>query len=384
LITPNQIEEWIREVEERPASAPLILRQVSNRLRELAIRNEELLSENIALMTEKKVEDYENRIANLEYQIELLKRNASSVEVTPVVESLSLLIYNAFGQVLRVEARPEDLTSGNVLARLKNHTSLEGDEPRLLFTGSQEELLFVFDSGRSVTMPAATFPALKADTLDWQDAFQHELRGVEGLVYILPIAKMAMADFCIQTSRRGYVKKIMENSLESFIANGYIGTGVILPADRTCCLGFCSKDDRWVVVSQEGYNQCLELSRIPFTIDEAVRLSNTDHIVNAFALGHKPSLLFITQNGKVVQRETTWLENTSSFKSQGQPILSRGRREGGVRVVSAAAVVDEDWCVVMTSDGSLTSYKVEDLFNQGSVIAADAQLEVLGFTVQAE
>lgn len=383
MITSNQIEEWIREIEERPASAPMILRQVANRLRELAIRYEELLSENIALMTEKKVEDYENRIANLEYQIELLKRNVGSVEISPTLESLSLLIYNALGQVLRVEALPKDLTSGKVLARLKNHTPVEGDEPRLLFTGSQEELLFVFDSGRSVTAPAATFPAVKADILDWQDAFQHELRGLEGLAFILPIAKMAMADFCIQTSRRGYVKKIMENSLESFISNGYVGTGVILPADRTCCLGFCTKDDRWVTVSQEGYNQCLEISRIPFTIDEAVRLSNTDHIVSAFALGQKPSLLFITQNGKVVQREKAWLESATSFKSQGQPILSRSRREGGVRVVSAAAVVEEDWCVVMTSDGSLTTYQVGDLFSRGSVFAADAQLEVLGFTVLA-
>jgi hypothetical protein len=55
-----------------------------------------------------------------------------------------------------------------------------------------------------------------------------------------------------------------------------------------------------------------------------------------------------------------------------------------VRVVSAAAVMEEDWCVVMTSDGSLTTYQVGDLFSRGSVFAADAQLEVSGFTVLAE
>jgi hypothetical protein len=384
LITPNQIEEWLREVEARPASAPLILRQIANRLRELATRNEELLSENIALMTEKKIEDYEHRIANLEYQIELLKRNVSSVEETPVVDSFSILVYNNLGQVFRIEAPPEELVSGKLLTKIINPIPFEGNEPRLLFTGTQEELLCVFDSGRSVAMPVEAIPSIQASALDWQDAFQHELRGIEGLVFILPIAKMAMADFCIQTSRRGYVKKIMENSLETFIASGYVGTGVILPADRTCCLGFCAKEDLWLLVSQEGYNQTMEISRIPFTIEEAMRLSNIDHIVSAFSPGQKPSIIFVTQNGKVVQRETTWLEPATSFKSQGQPILSRSRRDVGVRLVSAAAVRAEDWCAVLTSDGCLSLYQIEHLFNRGSLFEVESQLEVVDFTVLVE
>ncbi len=74
MIIPKKIEEWIKEVEERPTSASIILQYISNRLRDLTDRNEELLAENIALVSGKRVEEYEQRIAHLEYQLELLKR----------------------------------------------------------------------------------------------------------------------------------------------------------------------------------------------------------------------------------------------------------------------------------------------------------------------
>ena len=74
MITPEKIEEWIKEAEQRPSSAPLIIQFIANRLRDLAGRNEELLAENIALLTGKRVEEYQQRIAHLEYQLELLKR----------------------------------------------------------------------------------------------------------------------------------------------------------------------------------------------------------------------------------------------------------------------------------------------------------------------
>ncbi len=42
LINSDKIEEWVREVEQRPASAPLIIRYIASRLEELTRRDEEL------------------------------------------------------------------------------------------------------------------------------------------------------------------------------------------------------------------------------------------------------------------------------------------------------------------------------------------------------
>ncbi len=83
MINQNKIDEWIREVEERPASAALIIQYIANRLSELASREEELSAQNIELLNGRKVEEYENRIANLEYQLELLKRQLGGEIILP-------------------------------------------------------------------------------------------------------------------------------------------------------------------------------------------------------------------------------------------------------------------------------------------------------------
>ena len=69
----QKIDEWMKEAETRPESAVTIVRLVSKRLVELSTRNEELLSENIALQNGTRVEEYQKRIAHLEYQLDLLK-----------------------------------------------------------------------------------------------------------------------------------------------------------------------------------------------------------------------------------------------------------------------------------------------------------------------
>jgi predicted RNase H-like nuclease (RuvC/YqgF family) len=70
----NKIDEWMKEAEERPESAVMIVRLIARRLRELTERDEELLAENIALQNGTRVEEYQKRIAHLEYQLDLLKR----------------------------------------------------------------------------------------------------------------------------------------------------------------------------------------------------------------------------------------------------------------------------------------------------------------------
>ena len=54
----KKIDEWMKEAEERPTSAVVIVKLVANRLRELTERNEELLAENIALENGTRVDEY--------------------------------------------------------------------------------------------------------------------------------------------------------------------------------------------------------------------------------------------------------------------------------------------------------------------------------------
>lgn len=387
MISPDKIDEWIREVEERPASAELIIRYIANRLSELVSRDEELAAQNIELLSGRKVEEYESRIASLEYQLELLKRqlggeinlpNEAPVS-RPTQTKISIVLYNPQGNALRLEMEPGELVSSPSLARFSGEICPDGAQPTVLATNSQEELLFIFDSGRTVAHPASQLPISIAENFGWENAFLEEPRIKEELAAIQPIAKMPLYEMAIQASRKGYVKKIKMAAFTSHLGEDYIGTGVKLPADKTCGLTFANKDDLFVLVSQEGYIFSMQADRLPTAIEEVIRLGITDHIVSTFMVQREPSILFITQNGKAVHRETSWLEQANSFKSKGQSILTNERREAGTRIVGAAPVDTTDLEVFLSDDGLLSAYKLQDLLATGRV-AGNPSSSILSFS----
>jgi DNA gyrase/topoisomerase IV subunit A len=298
----------------------------------------------------------------------------------PLIETINLLIYNPLGQVLRMELNPAELVSSEPMAGFPGEVAPGDMIPSTLVTSSQEELLFVFDSGRTVAMPVTHLPLADPESLDWQQAFLEEPRIKEELATLHPIAKMSLYESCIQTSRRGFVKKIKASFFASYLTENFIGTGVKLPADKTCSLTFSGKEDLFVMVSQDGYIFSMEANRLPTAIEEVVHLGISDHIVSTFMVNQKPSILFITQNGKAVLRDVSWLEPANSFKTKGQPLLSKERREAGIRLVGSAPVDEADWCAVLRSDGSLTVHKLSDLFATGSVSPGQPSTTILGFS----
>jgi len=389
LISPDKIDEWIHEVEERPSSAELIIRYIANRLSELANRDEELVAQNIELLSGRKVEEYESRIASLEYQLELLNRQLGGEVLlptempspTPTREMINVLLYTQLGQVLRLELDSTGLASAQTIAKIPSKLAKDEIQPSVLVASSQDELLLIFDSGRTVRLPVTHLPILDAEHLDWQQAFIEEPRIKEELATIQPITKMPLYETCIQASRRGYIKKVKTSFFTTHLEEDYIGSGVKLRADKTCGLTFANKDDLFVMVSQEGYIFSMQAERLPTAIEEVIHLGITDHIVAAFVASRKPSILFITQNGKAVHRDTGWLEPASSFKSKGQAILSKERREAGIRIVGAAPVEETDWGVFMDTDGTLSAHKLNDLLARGSVVTGQSTAQILSFSV---
>jgi DNA gyrase/topoisomerase IV subunit A len=381
LISIDQIDEWIREVEQRPASAALIIQFISRRLRDLVERNEELLAENIELRSGNRVEEYERRIVSLEYQLELLRRQMGGLalaEITAAATSaVSLIVYTIDGRALRLEMGLEELVSGQIIGSFVEDLPLDV-LPRLLVTSPQEELVFVFDSGRTVTAPVSAIPSCDRQRLGWSPEPFVESRGEEELAAVLPVAKMSLFDYCLQASRKGCVKKIIVSSFGNHLAKEYIGSGVKQKPDRTFSLALSGKDDIVVAASYEGYLVSVAVNQVAYTAEEVLRLGTMDYLVSAFVSGQKPVLLVVTRNGKAVNREMGWLEVGESNKSRGHPILSQARREAGVRLAGAAAVDEADWCAILCSDGRLALYQVRDLLAAGSIEAVEAPVEVVG------
>ncbi len=406
MISPEKIEEWLQEVAERPQSAQLIIQFISNRLQDLTTRNEELLAENIALMTDKRVDEYEQRIAHLEYQLDLLRRqfggDLTSAEIGPVggqvdePSTLCLILYHSNGRVMRLNTDISSDISG-VIGQIEEDLLVGGEAPRLLVVPPSEELLLVFSSGRVSAIPAGSLPVARSSVgkagnqFNWDQApTPEDPRAGETLVAVAPVSKIALAEYLLQPSRRGYVKKIRAQMAQSILANHYIGTGVKLPADRSFAFVLSGKDDRLVLVTWEGYLQCLDVRRLSFSIEGVLRLSPTDHLAAAFTIAgvdaaqqgrdlpatEQRSILIMTQGGKAVQWTEVDVQTATSTKTRGQPVFSAQRREQGVRVVGAAMVRESDWAAGLAVDGTLSLHPLSEILNRGTM---PLQAELLAF-----
>jgi len=292
---------------------------------------------------------------------------------------VSLLVYNPQGQVLRVQLSAGELAHAAQVAQFKDTIWTE-TRLRLLAASSQEELLFIFDTGRTATLPVAEIPLADAEALEWSRAFVQNVSGLEELVAIQPIARMALSEACVQVSRRAFVKKIRESFLETYIANNYIGTGVKLQSDKTCGLTFCGPEDLLVLVSKEGFVWCIQSSRVPMMIEEAQRLRASDHIVAAFCASAGASFAVVTRSGKAVHRDAAWLEPATSLRTQGKPLFSKERRASGAQVVGACAVGEKDWAAALRSDGALVVFKLSDLLGAGSLLSGQGPNTILSFS----
>jgi DNA gyrase/topoisomerase IV subunit A len=386
MFPSEKIEEWIQEINERPSSAPLVIQFIANRLNDLSQWNEKLREENIALRTEKRVQEYEQQIKHLTYQLELLKRQFDGdlpdaevlTTINKSVERLNLLIYDDQGRIGRWELEPANFEEGNTIGNLKGLPT-RGEPPRLLIASASEELLCVFTSGRIAPIPVASVPILQkvTDPQDWEQVhIPREPSLGEALASLMTVSKLALADFIVQISRRGFMKKIRMALVASIMENLYIGTGAKLPGDQTMNVLLARDTDRYVLISEEGYLQSVTAEMLSYAVEEAVHLNNTDHLVAAAVIKPDQSVVVMTQIGKAIHRNVESIEVAEALQRKGKALYSRSRREKGVRVVGGGAIDAEDWGLALHQDGAITLHAMQSLLQSGTI---PVEGEILAF-----
>ena len=371
----QKIDEWMKEAETRPESAVTIVKLVANRLRELTERNEELLTENIALQNGTRVEEYQKRIAHLEYQLDLLKRRFGGDESvlaelpTASVEAsaLNLLIYNNYGRIFRVEIDADTEVPGRVV----DETLQTAEQPRLLAVPSNEEVLLLFTSGRVSTCSLSSISAVECGgAWMWNEAaLPDEPRAGEFLACVMPISRLPLSEFFLQVSRRGCVKKTLASMAQSVLGNHYLGRGALQKLDQPFDVTLCGKTDRFAFVTIEGKLLGLDVNELSYSAEERIKLTASDYVIASFLPQPDESMLFVTQTGKVIQRGPDSLELWKSPLAKGQALIPPARLEQGVRFVGAASVRDADRIAVLDAKGNLKLHKAESIMGAGSIEA---------------
>jgi DNA gyrase/topoisomerase IV subunit A len=369
----KKIDEWIEEAESRPESALTIMRLIAGRLRELTERNEELLAENIALQNGTRVEEYQQRIVHLEYQLDLLKRRfgAEGLELDeiPVEEKetivFSLLVYNRQGRILRVELTRDDKELGRIIEELDTND----EPPRLLAVPSNEEVLLLYSSGRVSTLSVEKLPIVEVAGA-WkleEAALPDEPRAGEALVCIAPFSALPVSSFFLQVSRRGCVKKTMTSMAQNILSNHYIGKGTLGKSDEPFDLALCDKGQQFAFVTYEGKLLGLDADDLSYTAEDRIKISATDYVIASFIPGPEDALIFVTQTGKVLHRESSVIELTKSSSAKGQALISANRLAQGTRFMGAATVQDGDRVAVLDATGAIRIYKTGAIIGAGSI-----------------
>ena len=379
MTTRASLEEWIREIEERPESATEIVRAIANRLIELEKANEDLREKNIELRLENKVEAYEDKIAKLEYQIELLRRQLPQ-DSGPAVEGKELLVFNRKNQILRkLIPGDSDPSSQQKLAHFSAGSELQDDEVQLKTFNTAEEILLIFDTGHAVATPLASLPSAPGDEMDWAQAYQEDPDSIEKLITILPISRLPLYEYCVQISRRGFAKRMPAKSFQNYIAKKNIGTGIRQQPDKPFEVILGNAGDTVVIVSKDGYLNSLSVEALPFAIEPVINLGVNDYIVAAFVIQSGASLLIVTKDGKIVHRDVDWLTPANSFRTQGQSIFSRKVRERGTQVIAAAQIQEGDGGIYLNESGQIMKLEIQEALNQGSLLNEGENL--LAFTI---
>jgi len=377
----NKIEEWMKEVEDRPESAVTIVRLVVRRLRELTEHNEELLAENIELQNGTRVEEYQKRIVHLEYQLDMLKQrfggDLSAMENLPTQNessSLSLLIYNAHGRILRVEIDSDAREVGSIVGEMV----IDKEPPRMLAVTSNENLLLLFTSGRVETCTASDIPAVEVGSAwNWdQAALINEPHAGELLACVVPFSRLPLSDFFLQISRRGFAKKTLTSISESILDNHYLGKGVTEKSDQPFAMTLSNKNDLAVLVTYEGKVTAFDVEKLSYSPEERIKLSATDYVIGSFILQAETLLLCVTQTGKVIQREGENIEAAKSSTTRGQALIPPTRIEQGVRFMGAVAAKAQDKIAILDAAGKINIHDVETLTGSGAVLAEGLILSV--------
>ena len=386
----NKIDEWMKEAEERPESAVTIVRLIARRLRELSERDEELLAENIALQNGTRVEEYQKRIAHLEYQLDLLKRRFGVDEgmleelPTQLVEAATpnLLVYNAQGRIFRIELNPRAVSGGNSdpkeLGRIMGEMVTNLEPPRVLTVPSNEEVILLYTSGRVSTYKVSDVPLVEpGGEWEWsQAALPDEPRGGEFMVSVTPFAHLPLSDFFLQISRRGCAKKTMTSMAQSILGNHYIGKGALQKSDQPFDLMLSHKKDRAAFVTYEGKVIAFDVDDLSYATEERIRLSATDYVIASFTTHADDALLCVTQTGKVIHRESKSIEPSKSSMAKGQALISPSRLEQGVRFMGAASVRDSDSVVVLDATGRINVHGAGPAAGAGSIEAEGLILSI--------
>src|SRR5574342_696105 len=81
------------------------------------------------------------------------------------------------------------------------------------------------------------------------------------------------------------------------------------------------KKDLFVFTTFEGHLIGLDVDGLSYSAEDRIRITASDYVIASFLSRPNESMLFVTQTGKVIHRETDSLEPSKSPLAKGQALI---------------------------------------------------------------
>jgi hypothetical protein len=163
---------------------------------------------------------------------------------------------------------------------------------------------------------------------------------------------------------------------QSILDNHYLGKGTMQKSDQPLDVTLCQKGERFAFVTFEGHLLGLGVEELSYSAEERIRLTASDYVIASFLPRPEESILFVTQTGKVIHRQSDSLDLSKSPLARGQVLIPPSRLDQGVRFIGAASVRDQDQIVVLDAAGNLSVYLAEAVTGAGSIEAGGQILSI--------
>jgi DNA gyrase/topoisomerase IV subunit A len=323
------------------------------------------------------VREFERKIAELELQLDMLRRQVVGGP-KPAVQNQHLVLFNEKGQLVRIEL--PDLTKPGVVAQLDPRGLLMPRQFGMIVGNAYDELLLVLSSGRTVHLPAEQLPLSSGDRLAWDDTFAADLRALEELVSMVPITRMSLFDYAVQTSRFGYARKIAQSYFKTFIANNNIGRGIKFDFDRLCNLSLANEAGVVVLACRSGAIFATQAAALPVGLDEVIHFKVGDYLAASFAIDPEQLMVAVSEDSVGFVQKADWLILAKPGERKFRQVFPE-RKAGEMTLAGAAAANLQDWGLALREDGTIYAFRVSDLSTRGRPIQEGCELRILALAV---
>jgi DNA gyrase/topoisomerase IV subunit A len=330
MINKEDLAEWLAQITIAPESAPVIVRTLTSRLKNLSETNEELRNENIRLQESLNQRSHESEVDELQRQIRALSRMMSQNRKREF--NTFLILWSESGKILPIKW--DDSLFGERI-HIPILPSANDKAIQIITVLDSEELLYITNKGQFGTINAKDLELLNVSSggINWHTLPGLNLSGSEFVSVFLPIALLPVCEAFVSSSYKGFTQSIPKWNFTRLMQSSSMGRGAKYENDvRSIAKLAYTKTADIILLTRKGCYSRFPVSEVGVNVSQAIKLDTNDYVVGLISDDESPDqLVIISEKAKGIRRSIHALKQLS-FGTKGKQLADADDILGGIPV----------------------------------------------------